>query len=703
MTSKKSFWARFIRNNSQKVWMWIICFLTMLMLYPSIMLVYFNRISGMYSDDSPLTRRILDYNMNLAVCEAIGARDNIIFGILAFVIAFGIFGYVNYRSKVDVFKAIPVSSKKSFFSDFGTGIVIVFVNYVFAIICTMILAAGWGYLPVAAIKQCIFMTVVNLMMFVFYYSIAIICVMITGNIFVAFGAGFVISFSIDMLASQLNTYKFLFFKTADNMFGYGNVRFSPLVSFNEKYCDIEKLSDIGEMIKVLEPTLIHLVIGCAVLIPLAYISFKKRPAEAMNKALYVRPVAIIIKVVTATYSAIVVGEVIYNSSSESTSLMILSAVVCATLVGMAFDVLYSFDIKALLKSWWSTIIGIAVSLLILGTFIFDFTGYDDYLPSNNDVESYAVNIYSNGYGELFRFVMSDYEQQESCSWVDNSEYYLENMYITDIDSISRLAKIAQDNGQYYNVPGNWIELSVHYRRKGLWDTDRRIRVNPYDEESVALLDNIIGSKEWRDGFFQFNKEREVFLDRPMKIFYSNGVTQVKAGVDMGELLDAYALDSEKFTYSKGFNEEPCGKIIIYPSEYWVYALPVYEDYSNTLNLFKEDDSFIENKFTSEYVTGIKITNYHNEIWENGESYDYPDGDSTVTITIDDPEKIDEILSMSSPSELTNFWGIYDDARNNYNINVYFVDGYEMESYADYMNFSFTEEVPQWVIEQTALG
>lgn len=702
MTSKKSFWAKFIGNNGQKVWMWIICFISMLVLYPGVMLVYFNRISGMYLDDTPFAKRILDYNMNLAVSEAIGIRDNAAFVVFAFVIALGIFGYVNNRSKVDVYKSVPVSSKTSFFGDYISGVVIVFANYIFAIICTLILAAGWGYLPIIAVKQCLFTSAVNLLMFLFYYSIAIIAIMITGNMFVALGTGAVICFIVDLYAGELDTFKYTFFKTADSLFGYDSFKFAPVISYNESLWEVTRKSDMSELLSATAPSLIHLVIGCIVLIPLSYFSFKKRPAEAMTKAIYLKPAAIIIKIAVAVYTSIGVGEIIYNSSSESTSLMILAAVVWAIIIGMAFDVLYAFDIKAFLKSWWSTLVGIAVTLLILFAFITDFIGYDEYLPSDKNVESYAMNVYLNGYAENFEYVTDDYSLEENCTWIDEAQYYLDNMYLTDIDSIRRLAEIAIEKGYYDDDTAEFLEFNVHYRRKGLWDVNRKIKVDPLDEESVKLLDNIIGSEEWAKGVYQIISDRDMFLEKYMTICYSNGVNSEVSGVDMEKLIDAYAKDEEKFTFSKGFNETPVGKIVIYPSQYWMYMLPVYEDYENTLSLFEEDGSLLSNEFTSEDVTNIRVINYHNEVWEtNGNSYEGKD--PTVTVDVTDPEKMDELLEYVTSNELPKVWGVYDDTYSNYTVEVFFDGDYLTDSYYDYIGFSFTGPVPQWIVDLTALG
>lgn len=702
MTSKKSFWAKFISNNAQKVWMWVICFISMLVLYPGVLLVYFNRISGIYRGDTPYAKRILDYNMNLAVSEAIGIIDNAVFVAFAFVIAVGIFGYVNNRSKVDVYKSIPISTKRAFFRDYISGIVIVFATYIFAIICALVLAAGWGYLPMVAVRQCLFSSVVAFLMFVFYYSIAIIAIMITGNIFVALGTGAVICFIVDLYAGEFDTFKYAFFKTADGLFGYESFSFTPAISYGESLWKLTGRSDIAGLIKGTYPVLIHLVIGCIVLVPLSYLCFSKRPAEAMTKAMYLKPAAIIIKIAVAVYTSIGVGEIIYNSSSESTSLMILAAVVWAIIIGMAFDVLYAFDIKAFLKSWWSTLVGIAVTLLILFAFITDFIGYDEYLPSDKNVESYAMNVYLNGYAENFEYVTDDYSLEENCTWIDEAQYYLDNMYLTDIDSIRRLAEIAIEKGYYDDGTAEFLEFNVHYRRKGLWDVNRKIKVDPTDKESAELLDKIIGSEEWAKGVYQIISDRDLFLEKPMTICYSNGVNSEVSGVDMEELLDAYARDEAKFNFSKGLNEVPVGKIVIYPSQYWMYMLPVYEDYENTLSLFEEDGSLLSNEFTSEDVTNIRVINYHNEVWEaNGNSYEGEE--PTVTVDITDPEKIDELLEYVTSNELPKVWGVYDDAYSNYSVEVFFNGDYLADSYYDYVNFSFTGPVPQWIVDLTALG
>lgn len=705
MTSKKSFWARFLRNNTSKIWLWVVSFITMLILYPGVMLVYFNRISGMYTSDTPAGRKILDYNMNLAVCEAIGFRDNLIFIIMALVCAVGIFAYVNNRNKIDVLKSIPVSSGKQFASDYISGIVIVFVTFLFSIICTIILAAGWGYLPGTAIKQCLFMIVMNLLMFVFYYSVSVICIMLTGNIFVAVGLTLVVGYGLDLYSSRFYSFKYTFFNTAECSFVYGNTQIAPAVSFNENIWKLSNCKTFGEIFKVVAPSLIHLVIGCAVLVPLAYLCYKKRPAEAINKAIYNRVFSLIVKVFVSVYVAIGVGDVIYGSSSESKSLMILATVLSGALIGMAFDALLAFDIKAVVRSWWSSLVGIIIAVFIVAVYMFDLAGYDQYIPSKDNVESYAVDMYTNGYADSFEKTLDENGKIVECNWADNAQQYLKHMYLTDVDAIARLSEIALEHNQYRDENiSTTMSINVYYRRKNLPDVSRCIVLDSSDEETRRLLDRIVDTDEWRNGYYQFEYDRDTFLNNRMKITYSNGISENIVGADMKEILEAYEKDFAEFDFTKGVEDVPCGKICIRPYEYWMFSLPVYEDYENTLNLLKEDESYLSGRITSDDVTSIRITNYHNEVWDENyqETYGTYEGDSSVSIVVTEPEKIDDILENSYPNELSGFWGIVNTDLYSYGIDVFMNSDYPVTGYYDYIGFVFRDSVPEWVIDETAL-
>ena len=214
---------------------------------------------------------------------------------------------------------------------------------------------------------------------------------------------------------------------------------------------------------------------------------------------------------------------------------------------------------------------------------------------------------------------------------------------------------------------------------------------------MELLNNITGSEEFLNSLFGACTQGDELDKIGADVQYTNGVGYEYADMTPSQIIDIWRDDAQTFNYSKGYNEYPCGVIVLGFSG-MSYRLPVYDDFAHTIQSLKHDGSFLENELSADDIESIVITNYHNELYENGGEYF---GDPSVTVTIDDPEEIKEILKNTTPVGLSPVWNKTGE-KDSYSISVFFESNYEYARKGEFINFVFTDSVPEWVKEKTAM-
>ena len=697
MTSKRSFWADLIKLNKQKAWMWILCVITMLGLFPFVMVVYLNRITMWFPTETPAQLAVFEEQMREAVCDALAFRDSVVYMLLGIVLGIGIFGYLNNRSKVDMLKSIPVKHKTMFLRDYVSGLIIYIVSYVLCSCLAIITASVWGYMNMLAFKEFIFSTFLNVMIFLFYYSLSIICICLTGNMIVAVGGILGLSFGPMLVVDTIDSFKFFFFKTATGMFDVPrDTLFPGLYSMDYGYW-LKEMNDLGKEIRFMRTDLIAWVILTVAAVILSYICYMKRPSEAMHKAVYSKPLQMILKLMIIPAAALTVAVPVFQSSADSKLITAIAAVIAAFIVGMTLEGIFALDVKGAVRSIWSTALGAVLTLGLLAVFYFDLIGYDDYVPKASSIKSYAIETYPYAYGERFEFKKTDGPVSTyDMNWVNEGAYKRENMILKTTDALVKLAnKSVENNYQDFQTENpDIMSMAVLYRLRGGVEVPRMIYVDINDQASLDLLDEIVGTPEFRSYLFAVIGQKDEIDEMGATILYSNGVGFEPVSVEPSDLIDSWAEDAQNFDFTKGLREDPSGKIVFKMANGAEYSLPVYDDFGNTISSIRKHGEYMSGEFNASDIDSITITNYHYEVYESSEGY-YGD-DPSVTVTIDDPEDIKELLKCSKPDNLTKVWKRYSPEMDSYQMNVFFNSSYEYAKKGEFFCFVFTEEVPDWV-------
>ncbi|MCR4989965.1 MAG: hypothetical protein K6A38_03790 [Lachnospiraceae bacterium] len=702
MTSKRSFSAKNGIDSKQKIWMWILSILTMLLMYPAVLIIYLNRILAWYPTETPVQKRIFGYQMKEAVCDALGYRESLIFCALGVVFAIGIFSFLNNRSKVDLIKSLPVKAKKMYASEYVSGVIICLIPYLVCTLLSVAISTGWGYFTALAAKECVITFILNTIVFLIYYNLTIVCICLTGNMFVAFGGVMAVSFGPYLIVSSLEEMKYLFFKSADAYFADNGKLLAPFLYTQDFSYQIKELNDIAKEMAMILPSLIWWAVAAVILTVLSYVCFIKRPAEAMHKAIWSKSIRTIVKLILIPAAAIVVSMITYQTSAQSKWIMVVSAIITAILAGFMIEAIYSFDIRAAFKSLRSTGLGALIAIAVLVIYFFDLTGYDRYVPKSGDIESYAVETNTNMYSDFYEIEGPDGEDMsmyQGIRWINSSSYKKEHMFLNDCEAISRLAGICNEKALLEDdTLINSTNISVLYRLKSGRKVTRSIRVDLDDAESLELLNRIVKNDGFLENTFASVAQKDKLDKINAAVSYSNGVGSEPVSMNPSDIIDLWLDDAEAFDYSLGYGQFPCGVLNFTMNGGLTYQLPVYENFKATINAVKKDGSYLAAEFDAADVDRVIVTNYHNEVWENGGEY-Y--GDPSVSETIEDPEDIKEILKNTVPSNLYKVWEGSSEG-DGYSVMAFFNNEYEYSRKGESFMFRFTGDVPEWVKELTDL-
>ena len=710
MTLRNSFWASSRENHKRRIWVWIIAVLVQITSYVGVLTVYLSRIRMWNAEGTYRTAGEYREALLQATQDALGFQDNLAVVILGLALMIGMqgFSYLYDRKKVDMYHSVPVDKNKRFLTIYINGIII----YLTATLASLLI----GTIE-AAVQRAVngeVLTVVglgfvwNLLLFLAVYHTVILAVMLTGNRLITFFAAGIFAFYEMMLYSLINNMQYAFFETKDGTYVSLEPKLSVVNDYFTHTLEIKYLEDAKEMAKTALPFYGKWFVLAAVLLAVSWLCYRRRPSEAAGRALAFPVIGSSVKVAVVIPAAMGIGMWVYGAGYGNTTLT-AAAMVAGGVAGSAvMEVMYDFDLKSLFRHLLSS--GVTVIGIIVIFFIFkaDLFGYDNYVPLENKVESIALLI--DSYPEAW---------DKEFNYLNGAESTAENMQLENVKPVLTLAaKARQENMEDMEDPRT---MSVLYRLKSGRKVGRRFYVDFGNPVNGELLDQIVGTQEYKEGTYQVMRDQASF-DLVQKMTYSNGATEVVLPAEDGaKLREAYVKDMEQFDFTLARNNRPCGEIRVQFPNWMNCTLSVYESFENTLAYLKSQDAYYPLRLNPEDIDCITVTNYHNELQDPEYGYvddpmvrydmdmttqfSYEEG-SVVSENFYEQEEFEKILPVIYPNFLSETWHDYKEVDSNYDIYITFKKDtdypYNRSNYGFNYQF-FTGQVPEFVTEATALG
>ena len=455
----------------------------------------------------------------------------------------------------------------------------------------------------------------------------------------------------------------------------------------------------------------------------AWLLYRHRKAEAAGKALAFdwlkTPVKLLLMVPVTLLSGMWFRQLAEGSIPFAFLGMLLGLLFSHGLL----QVLYEFDIRSILKAKWHLLAAGAVSAAVFAVFVLDLTGYDTWIPKEEEIESVGAafrnDSYSFGFYEnLFGRDMYHEEPEK---------YMLSVMESEDEDTVAAVRTLAEDaaelrkksgggrNGRYYSASGGVTPVSIRYTLTSGRRVYRTVWIDV--EDGAQELDVVFSDADFQTARYQICDPSFIERSGEMSIFYGNGLNRVSYLADAKELLEAYGRDLLEYSYSLMLNSLPVGKLSFTWSppgteeREYIWEYPVYEEFSETMVLLREQGVYTElmegdSILSADQLVSVSLTCYN--LRETDVEYNY-DGsravsytsDQEVTRTYTDAEQIEQILPALYPESLSDVAGggitgkLWND---NYEASIIFQpDEYFSEGY---LYFTVLEDrLPEFVLEE----
>ncbi len=728
MMSKNSFWVNCKENLKRRSWTLLLCALALFLALPV-------RLAMELSVES---RRILQdpsWIGEMTRGEWLGSifmryLSDTLFILLVFALAILLavqgFSWMDSRRKLDLYMSVPVSARKRFAVIYLNGASIFAASYLAMLILTLAMGGVMGAVSGKELLYALIMYFGNLLFFMVCYNVAIIAVMLTGNVLVSLLAATVLLFYEYVVRWLFDGMRSSFFATYCDLSDVtGRAFTSPVVSWVIKSSELlEYFSGYGSRYLVsFGKLLVLLVVQMAAYGLFAWFLYRKRRAEAAGNALAFDWIRTPVKLLLMVPITLLSGMWFWQLADYSIPFAVVGMFIGLFLSHGLFQILYEFDVRSILKAKWHLFAAGAASAVIFAIFTLDLTGYDAWIPKTEKIESVGVAFRSDSYyfGFYENLFGRDMYHEEP------EKYMLSVMASEDEDTIAAVRKLAADAAEqrrksdggrgrrYYSASDGVTPVSLRYT---LTDGRRVYRAVWVDvEDSARELDAVFADADFQTARYQICDPSFIERSGEMSVSYGNGLNRVPYLADARELLEAYGRDLSEYSYSLMLNSLPVGKLSFTWSPYgaeereYTWEYPVYEEFSETMVLLREQGVYTEHMegdsiLSEDQLVSVSLTCYN--LRETDVEYNY-DGsravsytsDQEVTRTYTDAEQIEQILPALYPESLSDVAGggitgkLWND---NYEASIIFQpDEYFSEGY---LYFTVLEDrLPEFVLEE----
>ena len=748
MTSKNSFWVSLKENNKRRVWLWILSAFAYLVMLPTItaliisscktnnmyLIEQFGEIAGTESIRKETMAQLLNvFGGDHVFLLLMASAAAVISGIQGF-------SYLYHRNKIDFYQAVPVRQSRRFLTIWLNGILVYLIPSLLGTGLSLLIMAGNHVISGEILRQTWLAYGLILLVYLGCYHMAVLAVMLTGNVFITcLGTGVFFGYEW-MIRTIILNYQQMFFSHYSNL-NQSDIPYLLPITMYIRYID-KRHNGQGSLCTIV----LQLTLFAAAVLALAYWCYRKRLAEAAGKAMAFKVIQPVIKIALAVPAALLAGLLVSNIvgynplwGDGSAGFPVFAMVVITIVVCCLMQVVYEFDIRGLLhKKWHILISGVVVALIFL-CFSRDLLGYNSYVPRADKVSSaamippYEYSIYGDNY------------YNEDLKYIDRTGYLEENMYLTDIGTLNKLLQKSIDSlkkcknlhGLYEDETAEWYTLDVVYRMGSRKTVQRNIYVNLDDPETLELLDRVMGSEEYISAVYgkMIDTLYQIMENEPegvkLSYAYGNGIyTDKLSKEDMLTLMKCLMEDVRKAKFSET-RQEICYGMLEFnvQKESGFYTMSqrkefkIYSSYENCVAFLKEKGLYEERFIDPDDIEKIQVINYNYDK-QNAETMvmdpamysdtmteavyysdnEYMDDPYMVSMTYSDRKEIEEICSRLYPMDWSDSGFSSDrEYESDYMITVYFKPESDVSlSYGGSAGCYFLKgEVPEYVQEDTA--
>lgn len=489
---------------------------------------------------------------------------------LAVVWAVSGFRYLHNSRQVDFYHSIPVKRHQLFLSSFLNGILIPGVIYLAAQLVAVCLIARTGVGKQALGSEWWQIYLLNMLYYCMLYATVVIAMMMTGNLIVALlGTGVFVGYGpsvILLIVGYRSTWFHTLFITAQE-----EKAWMRAVNYSSPFANY--VIALGDFASAALPArrIAEAVLVTVALAVIAYSLYRIRPSEAAGKAMAFPRTQTPIKLLIAVPVSVVFGIFFY--SLRSTLAWAVFGTVCgAVLTCCIMEIIYHFDFRKLFANRLHLAGCCAAGILLILAGMYDWYGYDSWLPKATDIKSASVTMgYDEdwvSYGEIKERGRYDGTMWYDWDYGSQTEYQFDHMELTDAYPVAELAKkgISTDQERRREKKDNWMtdnqpygRYTVQFRLNNGKTVSRQYQV-PIDQEMKTIREAIHDSREYKKGTYPLLQQTAADT---VGVYFQqyNQVREVTLTPDeRAHLLAVYQKELEELTMAVREEEIPVGTI-----------------------------------------------------------------------------------------------------------------------------------------------
>ncbi len=698
MTSKKSFWVNIRTNARRRVWLFVIMFLAFFFTGP----VFLSMALSMEKMYYTLGNLRMHLGTIFAVHVGLDGGTGFLVSVLAVFSAIQGFSYMYQRKKLDLYMSVPVTKERRFAAIYINGLLAYLLAYLFNLLLSFFVAQAMGADISQGFAEAGAALLGYTLLYLAVYHIAILAVMLTGNLIVTLMGVLVLLFYDGCIYLLLGGYTETFFSSFHyrSMEKWSKFMISPVVrfftlidstfDFGVNYDYYRRSVHWGNFGMGVAPIAVVAVIAGI----LAYWCYTKKPSEVCGKSMAFPKTKPVIKVFVTSATGLAAGVICYQLSGQSLAFfgfgMLAGTLLCHSVV----EVIYDFDIRSVKNGWKSLLVCGGVVLAVFCVFLFDLTGYDSYVPDPDRVDHVAIR-FADDYNTYY---------DEELNTVNSETYVFDHMAITDIAPVLELAH--RRMGEVPELGSGTRYCVVQYTLKGGKKVYREFPV-AYREDT-ALLDEIFTDSAYQKGCSVVYNDPVMQLKESLRLYYDDGRGRNEVtDISLEQLKNAYQKDLEGFTFTETMESLAQGKFEIECIERGMYvhtSMPVYPSFANTIALLEKAGMYREGYVDIGNVEQIIVRNSNTDIYdsymEEGE-YALPYIDFETEATFDNPGEIQQIADSLYPDSFMDYWMPDGTLDNNYSVTVICRREPGSEEGYSCTYYMLSDRIPDFVKERTA--
>lgn len=479
MTSRVSYFKMVTSGMKRRIWYGATAFFVFFCAFPLMAMMRFQSVKEITECIQDVSER--EYQLNMLKEEFqlfLGGGDLFLMFLIAGIALLGAWSglsWLHSRRKMDMMGSLPVRREKIFLTESMVTFLLAGSAYVINMILALAVGASKGIVTGETAAASLAGLGIYLIYFVMFYFCGTLAMLLTGKILTGILGTGVFMVIAPVIDGVLQAYLHLFFKTYVSGEGTGMNQVITWLSPAGNYLNFTAVmgrywDGMTEAIAFPWITLVAAVVMGIVFAGFSFWLMKVRKAESAEKSMaFVKTEGVIKGIIL--YPLILGGGLFFVALSSingqgNDNWIWFGLLFTAVVGGILIEIIYYFDRKQIFghKIWTGISFGAAALTAVF--FAFDITGYDKWLPKEEEI-AHAAMYDNSGY-----------------SWWDYSDgshtaagYIQNNLEQFQGKGVLELAREGVENLDRDSWDGNYTSIEVYFQLKNGKVVKRRYTVS----------------------------------------------------------------------------------------------------------------------------------------------------------------------------------------------------------------------------------